>query len=122
DGVEGESRRGQELERFDDAILQQPAWIRLITDEVAHADELAAGAQPPERVRGGVGIGKWKPADHPAHEIDLFAEIEALLGLAADLMQDLHHHRPLDLAARKLRAQIVRREIARQAIAAAPGP
>src|SRR5262249_30937687 len=55
-------------------------------------------------------------------EIDLFAEIEALLGLAADLMQDLYHHRPLDAAARKLRAQIVGREIARQAIAGAVGP
>src|SRR5262249_33129920 len=98
------------------------AWIRLVTDEVAHADELAAGAQPPERVRGGVGIGKRQPADHAAYEIDLFAEIKALLGLAADLMQDLHQHRALDAAARKLRAEVVGREIARQAVADAVGP
>src|SRR5262249_52628712 len=37
DRVEGEPRRSQELERFDHAVLQQPAWIRLVTDEMATA-------------------------------------------------------------------------------------
>ena len=99
-------------------VLQQPARIGLVADEMAHADELAAaGAQPLERARGGIRIGQRQPADHAAHEIDLLAEIEAFLGLAADLMQDLDQHGPLDAAALELGAQVVGREIAREAVA-----
>ena len=122
DGVEGEPRRGQKLERFDDAVLQQPARIGLVADEVAHADEFAAAAQPVERARSGVGIGQRQPADDAAHEIDLAAEIEAFLGLAADLVQDLHQHRALDAGALELRAQVVGGEIAREAVADESGP
>src|SRR5947209_6168432 len=78
--------------------------------------------QPVERARSGVGIGQRQPADDAAHEIDLAAEIEAFLGLAADLVQDLHQHRALDAGALELRAQVVGGEIAREAVADESGP
>src|SRR6266480_5275164 len=84
---------------------------------MAHADEFPARAQPLERARGGVGIGQRQPADDAAHEVDLFTDVETLLGLAAELMQDLNQHRSLDPAAGDPRAQVVRREIACQALA-----
>ena len=71
---------------------------------------------------GGIRIRERQPADHAAHEIDLLAEIEAFLGLAADLMQDLDQHGPLDPAALELRPQVVGREIAREAVAGEIGP
>ena len=115
-GIEGKPRRSEELLGFDHAVLQQPAWIRLVADKMAHADELPAGAQPLKRPRRCVGVSKRQPANHAANELDLVAEIETLLGLPADLMQHLHQHRSLDAAAVELRTQVVGREIARQAI------
>src|SRR5262249_57096613 len=104
------------LWRSDHAVLKRPARSRLVADEMAHASKLAAGAQPLERTRRGIRIGERQPADNAAHELDLVGEIETLLGLPADLMQDLHQHASLDAAAAELGAQIVGREIARQAI------
>ena len=113
---------GEQLERFDDAVLQEPARIGLVADEMAHADELAAAAaQPLDRLRRGVRIGERQPADHAAHEVDLVADVEALLGLAADLMQHLDQHRALDAAALELRPQVVGREIAIEPVADHPG-
>src|SRR5512133_2156466 len=116
-GVEGKPRRGQQLERLEDALLQHPARVRFVADEMAHADEFPARAQPLERARGGVGIGERQPADDAAHEVDVFADVETLLGLATELMQDLDQHCSRDAAAGELRAQVVRREIAGQALA-----
>jgi hypothetical protein len=75
-----------------------------------------------ELARGRIWIRERQPADDAAHEIDLLAEIEAFLGLAADLMQDLHQHRPLNAAKRELRPQVLGGEIAREAVADGIGP
>ena len=69
-----------------------------------------------------LGAGQRQPADDAAHEVDLLAEIETFLGLAADLMQHLDQHRSLDASARELGAQIVRGEIARKAVTHQVGP
>ena len=84
---------------------------------MAHADELAAAAQPFQSACRPDRIGERQPADDAAHEVDVFADVETLLGLAAELMQDLDQHCSLDAAAGELRAQVVRREIAGQALA-----
>src|SRR5262249_8729270 len=87
-------------------------------DEVAHADELAAAlAQPLDVACGGIRIGERQPADHAAHVVDLLADIEAFLRLAADLVQYLDQDGALDAAARELRAQIIGREVAVEAVA-----
>src|SRR6516162_187861 len=88
---------------------------------MAHADELSALAEPFDRARCSVRIGKREPADHAAHEIDLAAQIEKFLRLVA-LRQDLDQHRPIDVAAFELRAQIVWGEIARKAITSCRRP
>ena len=122
-GVEDELCRGQQLERFEHAVLQQPTGIWFVADEMADADQLAAARfQSLDRARRGVGVGQRQPADDAAHEVDLLAEIETFLGLAADLMQHLDQHGSLDAGARELGAQIVRGEIARKAVTDRVGP
>ena len=84
---------GEQLERFDHAVLQQPARIGLVADEMAHADELAAAPRSRSSacdVASGSASGSQPTT--PRTKSTSCADVETLLGLAADLMQHLDQH------------------------------
>jgi hypothetical protein len=107
DGVECQSGGSSELQGFDNAVLQQPARIRLIVDEWRTPTSLPSvefSRWSARAVASGssVWVDQRQPADHAAHEADLLRELQALQGLTFELMQHLDQHGPSDAAALEL--------------------